>query len=221
MTAPPEPFEIADAAIGQLNHSIVQDFAEAKSKMRLLAFDELNVIEVCAELYDELDSIARKKYTELFVLRYLEVFAWLIASGVTEAAEPGEDAIDALAEMYIVGLLSEPNPVTHYAWDAETLRKRDKAAEAVNSVSGKGNKQETLEKHKRYFAAQAGYYADFTSQGAEIQALKDAGVKRVQRHEMNDDKVCAVCRATDGKTYDIDKIPPLDHIHCRRWFTPA
>lgn len=215
----PNPYEISDAAIRQLNRRTVQLFAYYRNQMQAAGFDELNVISSCQALYAEIDRSARKKYRELFALRYLEMFEWLIALDATAAALPGEDAAEALAEMALAGLLSEPNPVTHYAWDAEVLRKRDKAAEAVNSVSGKGNKQEALARHQKYIAAQEGYYADFTSQAAEARAFKDAGVKRVQRHERDDDKTCRACRALDGKRYDVDNIPPLSHIHCRRYFT--
>lgn len=217
----PDAYEIADTAIRQLNRRTVQMFAYYRNQMQIADFDELNVISDCNALYAELDRSARKKYRELFALRYLEVFEWLIALAVTDAVLPGEDTVEALAEMAISGLLSEPNPVTRYAWDAEILRKRDKVAEAVNSVSGKGNKQEELAKHQRYIAAQMGYYADFASQEAEMQAMKDAGVQRVQRHERNDNKVCRVCKALDGKIYRIDQIEPPEHPHCRRFFTPA
>ena len=216
-----DAYEIADTAIRQLNRRTVQMFAYYRNQIQIADFDELNVITDCNALYAELDRSARKKYRELFALRYMEVFEWLIALDATSAVIPAEDTVDEIAELAIAGLLSEPNPTTHYAWDAEILRKRDKAAEAVNSVSGKGNKQDELARHQRYIAAQMGYYADFASQDAEIQAMKDAGIKRVQRHERDDDKVCRVCRVLDGKIYDIDKVPPPEHPHCRRWFTKA
>jgi hypothetical protein len=78
-----------------------------------------------------------------------------------------------------------------------------------------------LDKAIRLWAQQTSFYADFTSQDAELQALKDNGVKRVVRHEHHDKRVCAVCRKADGEIYEIDKIPQLPHLHCRRWFTQA
>lgn len=150
-------------------------------------------------------------------MRYLEVLGPLMANNKT----PVEDEIEALAEMYVAGLLTEPNEVTHYAYDAEVLRKRDRLAEAINAVDGKSSKKTEMDKGLRYWSAMTGYYADFVSQGAELESLKSAGVEQVQRHEMDDAKTCRPCREADGKIYDIDKIPPLPHLHCRRWFTPA
>ncbi len=135
--------------------------------------------------------------------------------------DPDEDTVDELVEMYLLWLWDEPHPVTHYAFGTETMRKRDRAKEAILSVPTKAQKQLELEKALRYMIQQAAWYVDFTSQDAEIQALKDAGVKKVQRHEMKDDRVCPLCRKLDGKIYRIEKIPPLEHLRCRRWFTPV
>ena len=220
----PKPYELADATIRIVNRRAIQMFARAKEALNVADFDELNVNREMRTVYADLDRSARKRYRELFLARYEELIEWLIFSGAWDeeravkrgAAEKGE-----LAKAAVDTLLSEPNPVTRYAWDAEILRKRDKAVEAVNAVSGKGNKQRETERHKRYIAAQMGYYADFTSQEADQSALRDAGVQRVVRHERNDEKVCAVCRKLDGAIYEIGKIPDPEHIHCRRYFTPA
>lgn len=169
-------------------------------------------------MYDGMAADNRTKFKELFKARYIEMLLYLLAE---ESLMPTEDTIDDLAEMHIAELLSEPNEVTHYTYDTEVYRKRDRAKEAINSVNGKVLKQIEMDKHLRYWSAMTGWYLDFVSQDAEIQAFKDAGIERVQRHEMDDDKVCAACRKADGDIYDIDKIPPLPHPRCRRWFTAA
>lgn len=169
-------------------------------------------------LYSDMDTDNRVKFKELFIARYIEMLLYLL---VNAAMMPSEDIIDELAELHITKLLSEPNEVTHYTYDTEVYRKRDRAEEAINSVNGKVLKQIEMDKHLRYWSAMTGWYLDFVSQDAEIQALKDAGIERVQRHEMDDDKTCKTCREADGKIYDIDKIPPLPHLRCRRWFTKA
>ena len=204
-----------------MNRRTIQLFTRTKAKLRTLDFDELNVMSSFETLYSTLDESYRKKLKELYKLRYAEVMQWMRDSGRKKAKVPDDDELDDMAEMYLAGLLSEPNATVHYAWETEVLRKRDRAAEAVNSVSGIGNKQTEMEKHQRYIAAQAGIYADFTSQGAELNALADSGVKRVQRHECRDSRVCDVCKAADGAIYAIDKVPEIEHPHCRRWFTPV
>lgn len=186
----------------------------------ILNFDELNVLKQVDSMYSDIDKIARKKYKELWEARFLEVTDYLIAEGFLKK-KPKEDEIDELLEMHLAGLLEKPNETTHYTYSHEINRKRDKAKEAILSVPTKTQKQLLLDKHLRYMVTMLDWYADFTSQDAEISAYKEAGVKRVQRHEHDDDKVCAVCRAADGEIYDIDNIPPLPHLACRRWFSPA
>jgi len=176
-----------------------------KKRLNIVGFDELNVVNAVDALYKELDLDNRREFLRLFLDRYREI----------------NDTIYEMAEMYITTLLNEPNETTNYVYASEVLRKRDRAKEAIMSAPTKVQKQILLDKAIRMFEQMTAWYADFVSQGAEIQALKDSGVKKVQRHEMNDDKVCAVCRKADGEIYDIDKIPPLPHPRCRRWFTKA
>lgn len=172
-------------------------------------------------MYDGMDTDNRRKFRELYCARYIEVFAYLVAETKLKKSVPDEDTVDELAEMYITGLLSEPNETTHYTYDTEVYRKRDRAVEAINSVNGKVLKQIEMDKYLRQWSAMTGWYLDFTSQGAEVQAFKDVGIKRVQRHEILDNKTCKTCADADGEIYDIDKVPPLPHLRCRRWFTAA
>lgn len=210
-----EPYKFADAAIRQINRYALRIADKTKSKLTILGFDELNVLKLTDALYADLNVYTRLKYMDLYIKRYLEVLASL---GVEK---PDDDTIDELVEMFMTGFLDKPNPVTNYAYSTESLRKRDRAKEAILSLQTKSAKQLMLVKHLRYYLQMAQWYADFASQDAEIQALKDAGVKRVKRHEMEDEKTCPVCKAADGEIYDIDKIPPLPHPRCRRWFTRA
>lgn len=214
----PSPYRLADNAISQLNKSALRLADQTKQRLTVLGFDELNVLQNVDAMYAKLDSNNRKKFLELFIARYIEVIAYLLGREITADEE---DAVDDLAELYISGLLDEPNETTKYTYSAEVLRKRDRAKEAILSVPTKTQKQIQLDKNIRYFQQMTGWYADFTSQGAELQAFKDAGIKRVQRHEHDDEKTCATCRAADGEIYPINKIPPIPHLRCRRWFTPA
>ena len=70
---------------------------------------------------------------------------------------------------------------------------------------------------------------------ASLQEWYAAGVRKVVRREMHDDRVCGYCRTVDGHEYDIEKIMALDypliqnpdtgeyegHPHCRGSFEPA
>lgn len=201
------PYKLADRAIAQLNKAVLRRADKAKQKLIAFGFDELNVITQTDALYADITATSRKKFIELYVARFKQIY--------------DADDVYELAEMYVAFMLEEPNDATHYAYDAEVSRKRDRAKEAILSVPTKAQKQLMLEKHIRYFLQMADWYMDFSSQGAEIAALKAKGVKKVQRHEMNDGKTCGECRDADGAIYDINKIPPIPHVRCRRWFTPA
>lgn len=173
----------------------------------------MNVVKRVTALYKVMERDNRKQYSALFIARYIEVLMAL------EAKAPDEDALDELAGLYITGLLSEPSEVTKYAYDAEVYRKRDRAIEAVNAVPGSVPKQLELNKHIKYWYAQTGYYADIICEGANREALKAAGVKRVVWHTEDDDKVCGLCNALEGEVFDIDKIPVAPHPHCRCYVT--
>ena len=186
----------------------------------LLNFDELNVMQQVDSMYADIDKQTRKKLEELWRLRFFEVCEYLKRNGILKKI-PNEDIIDELLDLHLAGLLGDPNEVTHYIYEHEVTRKRDRAKEAIQSVPTKAQKQIELDKHLRYLLQQIRWYADFTSQDAEITAYEEADVEKVQRHEMNDDRVCPVCKAADGEIYEIDQIPPLPHPACRRWFTPV
>lgn len=166
-------------------------------------------------MYKALDADNRKQYLALFIARYIEVLVALAAK------QPGDDTLDELAEGYITGVLSAPSEVTKYAYDTEVYRKRDRAIEAVNAVSGSVLKQIELDKHIKYWYAQTGFYADIICEGANREALKAAGVKHVVWHTEEDTKVCSLCNDLGGKVFDIDRIPAAPHPHCRCYVSEA
>lgn len=184
-----------------------------------MKFDEVNTMKQIDALYEWLDQNNRKKYKELFIARYTEMLLFLRKA--KRLKKDDEDELDELAEMYIFGLLSEPNEVVHYTYDSEVLRKRDRMKEAVLSVPTNTQKQIEIDKNLRFWALASAFFADFASQGAEIEALRAYGAKRVERHELMDRKTCRDCKKADGEIYSINKIPPITHPRCRRWFTPV
>lgn len=169
-------------------------------------------------LYADMETDNRVKFKELFIARYIEMLLYLLAS---TAMLPSEDIIDELAELRITKLLSEPNEVTHYTYDTEVYRKRDRAKEAINSANGKVLKQIEMDKHLRYWNKQTVFYLDAVSDEANITALKDAGVKHVEWVTQEDGKVCSECKKRNGKIYPIDKLPIKPHPNCRCYFRRA
>ena len=208
------PYRLADRAAKKLNRIILRRIEQTKRRLSILKFDELNVMRQTDALYSSFLKDSKKELKALFIARYTEVWLEL------KKKEPREDMLDELADMYLAGLLEEPNDVTHYVFETELIRKRDRAKEAILSVPTRTQKQLELDKAARIFAQMLGWYTDFASQDAEIQAMEDAGVEKVVRHELMDSRVCSVCRKANGEIYEIEKIPPLPHLRCRRYFTP-
>jgi anion-transporting ArsA/GET3 family ATPase len=208
------PYRLADRAAKKLNRIILRRIEQTKRRLSILKFDDLNVMRQTDALYSNFLKDSKKELKALFIARYIEVWTEL------KKKEPREDMLDELADMYLAGLLEEPNDVTHYVFEAELIRKRDRAKEAILSVPTRTQKQLEIDKAARIFAQMLGWYTDFASQDAEIQAMEDAGIKKVVRHELMDSRVCSVCRKANGEIYEIEKIPPLPHLRCRRYFTP-
>lgn len=239
-----EPYRLADRTISALNRFAMRRFEQARQRLVLAGFDELNVITTMQAVYAALDSDARRRYTALFLDKYAEVLGALDdpssgasrhlphrgkdqgERGVGDAApyrgNPGaEDSVDELAEAFITGLLEEPDAVTRYAWGAEVLRKKDRAAEAVNAARTRGEKVKELERALRLWSQMAQQYADEVSDGAALAAFRASGVKTVIWFTQDDPKVCGECGALDGQKFPIGKIPPKPHWRCRCWLWPV
>lgn len=191
----------------------VQRARKTKRRLLISGFDELSVIAEMDTLYAGLDKDNRTTFKKLFHARYIEMMLFLKGKR--------DDIIDEMVEMYLAGLLSEPNEVTHYTYDTEVYRKRDRAKEAVNAIIGKVKKQIEIDKQLKLWNRQTVWYTDLVSDEAMIAALKDSGVKRVQWVTQKDGKVCEECRERDGKIYPIDKIPVKPHPNCRCWLRKA
>lgn len=166
-------------------------------------------------LYEGMDNDNRTAYVKLFASRYIELLHWL------KRKLPREDDILDMAEIATLEILTTPDDVTHYTYDTEVYRKRDRLKEAVNSVSGKMKKSAEIDKALRLWSGQAQQYADTVSDAATIRAFQDAGVKRVKWVTENDQRVCPDCNKLNGKIFAIDKVPPKQHWRCRCWVTPV
>ena len=170
-------------------------------------------------LYKWIANVNLKKIKELYRTRYLDVY--LALTGRESIPHDMEDEIDELVELQISGLLSTPSDVTHYTYDSELERKRDRAKEAILSVPTSAQKQIEIDKHVKYILQQTAFYADLAEDGAAVQAFKACGVKRVRWHTQEDEKVCVDCEEKDGAIYPIDDIPTKPHPRCRCYLTPV
>lgn len=197
------PYELTDKAIKLLNKRAVTRFRAAQAKMSKGGFDELNVIRTVKELYKELANDNHQIFLELAREQYV-----LLEPHGNE--KPTAGWLEHLLLMY--------SPVTLYVYEHEVTRKRDYATESI--IASKTKKAEIKKALIRWskFTAE---YADIVTDEATLKAFKDAGVKRVTWNTEEDDRVCEKCDPLNGKTFDIDKVPPKQHWGCRCWLTPA
>ena len=210
------PYIYADKAIKLLNKKAVKRFLAAERRLNLAGFDELNVISVCKELYENLrndnlsayESTAKSAYRQAGgeVLDYLIFRLWL------------EEEI-----------LGKPSPVTNYIYKNEVARKRDRLIEAVNAQgnrqagTGNASPKNSLEFRRalRYWADMTAQYADIVTDEAMLKAYRDQGIRYVRWRTEEDERVCSVCRPRDGKVYPVEEAPPKAHWRCRCWYEPV
>ena len=218
-----ELYDYTDARIKRLNRQFLRLF----QKVRLLNFDELNALNDIKAVYRKADRLAKAAYLDIAVEAY--------AFGLAEAERAGfrprrRREID---RDWVLDFLEEEDFVTLYRYAPELTRKRDRLVEALATVgkpqngSGKAQKvtnspNREIDKALKYLIMQTTHYADKATAEAELQAMKDAGVKKVMWLTERDDRVCDICYPLDGKVFDIDKTPPIpQHYNCRCVLIPV
>lgn len=171
----------------------------AKLFRRVTSFDELNVIDVSHEIFDEAVILTEREVTRLVKLVY------------DSERKGGEiSAEDALS--LVLTLMLAYNPVTKYVYRNEMDRRRSRFAEAV--IASDTPREEVALAQRQMIAANRQFAEDATFE-AVVRAYRDDGVERVRWVTAEDDKRCKECRARHGKIYPIDSIPPKPHRYCR------
>ena len=188
------PYSKTDKTIAYLNKQYAKWFR------RVTAFDELNVIAVSHEIYDE-------------ALKVVEQEATRLVKSVYDSYREAEEAMPASeAHAAVIALLGAYNPVTKYVYENELDRKRARFAEGVISSD---TPAEEVALAKRLLASMNKQFADDATFDAVVKAYADDGVKRVRWITAVDDRRCKECKARHHKVYNIDNIPPKPHLHCR------
>ena len=203
-------FKAADAAIRDMNKRNLRAF----DGLKLLKFDELNVMRSVSKVYDDSVRIAKKRFLRIAIDAYI---AALILAGI-ERGKAEEMAEDSITEDWILDMLEDYDPVTLYQFDAEVERKKQRTAE---SILASLNKNEAVDRALRLWTGQIRQYADNSVIYATIDGYKDAGVKKVRWETEGDERVCKTCNERNGKVYDIDKVPPVPHPRCRCLLWPV
>ena len=192
-------YDLADKAVELLNRRATKRFEDAKDKAAKDRFDELSVLSVTRELYDQLEADNRQVYLELAQERYQE-------------AEPhGEEPPDLT---WLLALLAAYSTVSKVVYNNEVDRKRGYTAEGINSSTAKVTE---FRRGLHYWADFTGQFADEITDEVTLKAYRDAGVKKVEWHTVLDGKECETCKERDGKIYPINAVPPKTHKRCRCW----
>ena len=187
------PYSKTDKTIAYLNKQY------AKLFRRVTSFDELNVIEVSHEIYDEALRVTETEAARLVK----KVYDSYRETGTMESSE---------AYSWVLGLMLAYNPVTKYVYKNELDRKRSRFAEGVISSD---TPREEVELAKRLLIALNKQFLDDATFDSVVKAYKDDGVKEVRWITAEDDKRCKECKSRHGKIYPIGRIPSKPHIHCR------
>jgi SPP1 gp7 family putative phage head morphogenesis protein len=191
------PYSKTDKTIAYLNKQYLRLFR------RVASFDELNVIQVSHEIYDEVLTIIEREATRL------------VKSVYDSYRDTGVIA-DEEASSFVGLLLLAYNPVTKYVFKNELDRKRSRFAEGVIASD---TPREEIELAKRLLAKMNKQFLDDVTFDTVVKAYKDDGVDRVRWITSPDDRRCAECKSRHNKIYPIDDIPPKPHLHCRCYVT--
>ena len=193
-------YDYADRAIRDLNKRNLRLF----SKLKILKFDELNILQTVTKVYDDSASIAKKRFKSIYADAYFEAFLLM--------EKKGKDPDDDILEDWLLDMLEDYDPVTHYRFNEETERKKSRTAEAL--VATKVDSKE-VERALKLWTLQTDQYCDRAVVDGTLQAYKDNGVKYVRWETEKDDRVCIPCHELDGKIFKIEDVPPPQHYRCR------
>jgi SPP1 gp7 family putative phage head morphogenesis protein len=191
------PYSKTDKTIAYLNKQYVKLFRQ------VMSFDELNVIKVSHEIYNE-------------VLRIIETEATRLVKSVYDSYRESAEIANEDAHSFVLLLLLAYNPVTKYVFKNELDRKRSRFAEGVIASD---TPREEVELAKRLLAKMNKQFLDDVTFDTVVKAYKDDGVERVRWITAPDDRRCSVCKSRHNKIYPIDDIPPKPHLHCRCYVT--
>ena len=210
-------YRLADKLLEQLKKLIRREF----NRLGIFGFDELNAPRVTAEttsLFDRLMSENKKRYLEAAKRAYSNAVATSVAVGYSESSE------NRISEAWLVGLLTSYNFVSGYLYESEAERKRLRLTEQMMTAREYLNRtiyNDSLRRSANLWWTQTAHYMLDAVDAATLDGYKDSGVERVMWNTNIDGRECKVCRERDGKTYDIDKVPPKAHRGCRCYITPV
>lgn len=200
-------YEYTDRVIKKLNTLYLRLF----TRLKLISFDELNIITAVKEIYQKCLKMAKKRYLD--IARRCFDDAYELAGGKGK-----KKADDWVNNDWLLDMLEEYDPVTLYRFMPEFERKQQRLIEAL-IASHKKNAE--VDKALKYWALQSNQYADKVTDEATLEGYKAAGIKRVRWITEKDEKVCPACKKLNMRVFDIDKVPSKPHFRCRCYLLPV
>jgi len=166
---------------------------------RVTSFDELNVINVSHEIFNEAVILTEREVTRL-------------VKAVYDSKREGGEISSADALSLVLALMLAYNPVTKYIYRNEMDRKRSRFAEGVIASD---SPREEIALATRLMIATNKQFAEDATFEAVVQAYRDDGVENVRWVTAEDDRRCKECKSRHGKIYPINNIPAKPHRYCR------
>ena len=197
-------YDLADKAIKDMNRRNLRAFDGLKT----LKFDELNVLKSVSKVYDDSYRIAKRRYLQIAYEAYIDA---LILAGMDRKKATGL-ADDNIDEDWVLDMLEDYDALALYRFDHEVERKKQRTAEAILAAQ---DKVAEVDRALKDWTLQVSQFADNSVMYATIDGYEKAGIKKVQWVSEKDERVCKRCRKLDGKIFQIDKVPPVPHFHCR------
>lgn len=172
-------------------------------RLRLLKFDELNVMQVKTEtesLFTKLKRQSDRFYTGL--LNHL---------AESMGFEEGKYDLDELLETYSGTLL--------YSFATEMERKRERLFETMVAIDDISDPEILAQQKKniRNWNTQVEEFGVDIERNIFFSELRDSGIRKVQWMTAEDERVCSDCSDLNGIVFDIDNVPRRPHIGCRCW----
>lgn len=186
-------YAYTDKALKYLRRLFITEFNRVSMQIRT---DSLNVIQATTALYDKLQRETIRVFLKIAKQKYRELTG-------------GEDTI---TEMWLLGFLSESNPLTGYVFLNDIERKRQYYTEGL--LSGDDISKET-KKALRYWYSSVKQYADLVADESALKAYSDMSVANVEWITNLDGKECYICHERNGVIYPITNVPKKPHYGCR------
>lgn len=203
-------YDACDKAISAMN----RENLEAFGRLKMINFDEVNLIRTVTAVYRISAKRARKRYYEVAFEGYLLAMA-MCRIEPKKAHGMAEKAID---EKWVDKVLTETDLVTLYRFDTETERKAYRLAETLEVAQDRSYE---IGKALKFWSQQVGQYAINMTDYAMMEAFQDAGVKEVEWVSEKDQRVCNECHSYDGQIFPLDEVPVKPHWGCRCHLVPV